>query len=86
MNIQMEWKRQEGKYSSGEDLFLGKFVVGSAHYNSLRAKDDPRAYKASCALPGMERLNSIPYMTMDEAKEQAELRVRHWLKHAGVSE
>lgn len=84
--IKMEWKQQSGKYENRENLILGNFVVGSAHYNSLRSKDDPRAYKASCLLPGMERLNSMQFMTLEEAKQAAEDRVSHWLKHAGLSE
>lgn len=81
-----KWEMQTGKYASGEDLIIGDYTVGSAYYNSLRSKDDPRAYRANCLLPGMERLNSMQFMTLEEAKQAAEDRVSHWLKHAGLSE
>jgi hypothetical protein len=81
----MKWERQTGPYQTGEDLVLGKIAVASAYYNGLRSRDDNKAYKAVCTLPGMERFNNVQYLTLEKAKEAAETRVRTWLSGAGLS-
>ena len=74
----MEWKNDTRPYSSGENLYLGKWLVGGYHFDSARSRDDPNKYVATCRLPGIK--DSLGYFkTGDEAKVKAEFAVTLWL-------
>lgn len=77
------WKKQTGKYESGDALSLGKVIVGTAHYSSLRSKDDPLAYKSTVLLPGIKSPEGS-FATLEEAKAETERRVKVWLTWVGA--
>lgn len=74
----MEWKNDTRKYASGKLLCLGKWVVGGAHYDSCRSKDDPKKYDATCELPGIKKLLGH-FVSSEEAQAAVERAVKHWL-------
>lgn len=73
----MKWVRNETKFISGDRLFVGKWNVGGIHYNSLRAKNDPKKWKATCRLPGIKQ-NLGDYESEEEAKTELIKVVDHW--------
>lgn len=78
-----EWKQNTGQYSSGEILFVGKWAIGGYHWDGMRSKDNPNAYKATCKLPGIKTdLGNFP--TADEAKQKAEVAASHWFKNCNL--
>jgi len=79
--MNMKWEKSTLQYTSGENLFLGKWRVGGIHYNSLKSKDDPLKYKATCRLPGIKD-DLGHFEDEDKAKSIVEFAVDHWIKGA----
>ena len=79
----MNWKISKAKYISGEDLFLGRIRVGSAHYDGMTPKGSDEKYRAGCILPGMLSMTEH-FKTIEEAKSCVEAYVAKWLEHAGL--
>lgn len=82
--MKLEWKTATGKYESGQNLFMGRVKVGTAHYSGMRSKGDPLAHACSCVLPGLKPINDR-YVTIEEAKARVELAVEAWLEAAGLA-
>jgi hypothetical protein len=80
---EMKWEQDTRPYSSGVILFLGKWKVGGAYYNSCRSKDDPNKYEAKCYLPGIKDTLDY-YTTEDEAKKRVEEAVKHWIDKSEI--
>ena len=79
--IDMEWKESTAKYTTGENLFLGRWKVASAYYDGTSANSENK-WAAACALPGIkDRLGHFD--TIETAKKTAEEAVVFWLKRAG---
>ena len=78
----IEWNRRNGQYTA---LNLGKWRVGSVYLDSMRSKDDPLVYAATCRLPGIKD-DLGRYATELEAKQRVEGAVAHWLRGSGIVE
>lgn len=65
-----------------DDLWLGKIIIGSVWCNSMRSKDSPVDYCASCVLPGVGIRGKFP--SMEKAKEAVEYTVAKWFKKTGL--
>lgn len=71
------WEKQTGKYASGEQLRIGKVIVGSAGYDPIGPKSDPNKYNCHCLLPGIKQA-AERYATLEEAKARLERMVNTW--------
>ena len=81
----MKWEICHRQYESGSRLFLGKWEVGTTHYDSCWTKNDPFAYIAACNLPRIKsRLDN--YKTEEEAKKRVERAVKYWIEKAELRE
>ena len=80
----MIWEHDNRQYTSGEILKLGKWIVGTAYYDSGRSRDDPCKYAAKCSLPGI-KLNLGFFESSEEAKARVERAVNHWIEHAELN-
>jgi hypothetical protein len=85
VEIKLEWRHWSGQYTDREDLYLGKWKVGSAFFNGTRPKDDPLTHSSTCHLPGLKE-DLGHYATLSEAQVRVESAVRHWLAKAGIAE
>jgi hypothetical protein len=79
----MKWEKDIREYTAGSILILGEWNVGSAYYNSFRAKDDPLKYAATCSLPGIKKVLGY-YATEQEAKDRVEVTVKYWISKSGI--
>jgi hypothetical protein len=66
-------QQSDGSYKA----YVGKWVVGTAHYSSCTSRDDPNKYRISCLLPGL-LLKRTAFPTIDEAKTHLEVVVTYW--------
>lgn len=41
------WKTDTQKYSNGRSLYIGKIKVTGYHYDEMRSRNDPKAYKVT---------------------------------------
>ena len=74
----MEWKTDTRQYTSGSNLYLGKWAVGGSHYDSSRSREDPKKNRATCRLPGI-KLELGCFETDAEARLTVEQAVNYWL-------
>ena len=75
MNIQ--WRKNTGRFSSGESAFLGKWRVGGYSYSVTARKGDPNVWDPHCRLPWVNR-DYPAVATEEEARNRVERLVRHW--------
>lgn len=78
--MKLTWEAQREKYSSGERLKLGPFVVGGYHWHGS-SQDSDKPYRVTCRLPGMKEVLG------DEAgiassRRRLEKAVYHWITRA----
>ena len=76
--IEVTWVKNNSIYENGELCKVGKY-----NYNSLRSRDDPKAYRATCRLPGVKE-NLGDYETENAAKNRVDNAVRYWFAQAGM--
>ena len=75
------WEQQTHQYAQGYDAKVGKWIVGSVAFDSLRTKGSKAVHKARCRLPGIkESLGN--YEHESEARERVERAVAHWFREA----
>lgn len=74
----MEWTNDIRKFSSGKILLLGKWNVASVFYDGCRSKDDPKAYRVTCSLPGI-KTDLGNFENESEAMIKVEEAVRYWV-------
>lgn len=77
----LRWERMQARYSSGEAAFLGKWLVGGWHWNSLAGASDPRKYRATLDLPGMKDVIGS-YERAEDARARVEFAVGRWIEGA----
>ena len=75
--IEVTWVEDEAGYGYGKMCKVGKWVVGGYHHNSLRSRDDPKVYQATCRLPGVKN-NLGDFETENAAKNRVDNAVRYW--------
>ena len=75
MNIQ--WRTNTGRYSSGESAFLGKWKIGGYSYSVMARKDDPNVWDPYCRLPGGDR-NYPAVATEEDARNEVARLIHHW--------
>lgn len=74
--MKFTWKRKEGRYQNGENLYLGAWIVGSVDW-SPTSRSGPN-YEVWCSLPGIR--DQLPGSdSQDDAKRVLEKAVHHWL-------
>lgn len=82
MKPKCEFKPAEGIWVSGEDCFVGRWVVGNAAWNCGKSKGAEGVdYRATCKLPGL-KANLGAYATMEEAKARIVRAVEFWFEGA----
>ena len=81
--MEIEWLKQQTRYSDSHVCMLGKWIVGSVYYDGMVTKGDPCVYKATCLLPGIKDILGH-YQSREEAKAVVEKSVMHWAKNAGL--
>lgn len=78
--MEKTWKPARGKYTCGEELWIGKIPVAS-WFNPVRSKGDPTAYRAQIDLPGIAmKKDRIEADSADEIKARIERVVDTWFK------
>lgn len=74
--MKFTWKRREGLYRNGDELYLGPWVVGSVVWHPSNSSG--KKYLVWCRLPGI--CDKLPDSdSQDEAKKTLEKAVHHWL-------
>lgn len=74
--MKFTWRRKEGRYQNGENLYLGTWIVGSVDWSST-SRSGPN-YAVRCNLPGIR--DQLPGSDSQvEAKKRLEKAVQHWL-------
>ncbi|QHJ80326.1 MAG: hypothetical protein [Bacteriophage sp.] len=74
--MKLTWKRKQGLYQSGENLYLGAWIVGSVGWSPTSRSG--QNYEVCCHLPGIR--DHLPWSdSQDEAKRTLEKAVQHWL-------
>lgn len=68
-----------GRFVSGEKLVAGPIKLAEASYNGVRAKGDPKSYRAVVLLPGLKTSHFVGE-SLEEVKTYAERAVRDWFK------
>ena len=78
------WKKTEGRFTTGEVLWLGNYAVAKVFYSSFTSRGDDRPYKVEVLLPGIKvRDEANKFKDTDEAKRTAEAVVETWFKRVG---
>ena len=73
-----QWKKQTGRFQSGERYVVGKIVVGHYNYASV-SRGEPSAWDSHMALPGFGT-PTTRHASEDEAKQRIERAFETWLK------
>ena len=73
------WGKNSNRYSSGEDLSVGKVIVGGWFYDACSSKDEVNRYRINTTLPSY-----VPkitrFATSEEAKAALEAFTERWFK------
>lgn len=81
--LKLEYLESPGRYSQGNDAFLGKWRVGWVGWDSMLSRDDPNKYKATCNLSGIREVLGY-FETEEEAKARLLKAVEAWVSGAGL--
>lgn len=73
----MLWTTDKRSHVVGQIAHLGPWCVGTTHYDGLLPRHATNRFRATCLLPGMNKLTW--YETEEQAKEQVNQMVRSWL-------
>lgn len=76
------WKREQGQYLTYENLYLGKWKIGSVYSDGCTSKSDPNKIAVRCCLPGIKE-SLGKYETEEQGKAKLEQVAKYWLKEAG---
>lgn len=78
--MKKEWVVPKRYRGAGEDLYIGKVLVGS-WYCPLGAKGEVTKYRAQLNLPGLHmRDDSVDFPDAEQAKARLERAVDTWFK------
>ena len=77
------WLDSPGRYSNGEDAFLGRWRIGRITWDATTKRSDPNKWRATAALPGIKE-NLGNFETSEEAKQKLAKAVEVWMAGAGV--
>ena len=84
-DLKLTWKRNTGKYASGETAYLGKWPVFSTCWDSCNSKDAKDKIKLYCKLPGIKPdLGNFP--DWPDAKKKADSVIVHWIEGLDLKE
>lgn len=80
----MAWEKNNARYVCGENLRLGKWIIGGWHHEAPRKGEGEgeACYAVVCHLPGI-RSHLGHRDSQEAAKTLLETAVKHWL--AGLS-
>lgn len=82
--LNFNWKRKTGMYQNGESLYLGRIIVGTYDWNSLRPKTEPKDktkdYQGHSILP--QRDKRVYGSTIEEVRKNVEYQVTIWFNEA----
>lgn len=73
----MAWEQSKGRYVSGENYRLGKWVVGGWHHDATLPRGSTAIYAVTCAMPGI-RTESGHRDTKEGARALLEAAVKQW--------
>lgn len=74
----MAWEDSKGRYVSGENYRLGKWVVGGWHYDAMLPREATATFAVTCTLPGI-RTELGHRETREAARRLLETAVEQWL-------
>lgn len=74
----LTWVSQESKYTSSNDLYLGKWKIGSVYYTGSQPKNSPQII-AICLLPGIKKELGY-FKNEDDAIKKIHYAVDYWLE------
>lgn len=77
----LQWKKTPGRYAYGDDLYLGRWKVGSAGYDGTQSKGSPEKYFAQSRLPGL-KAHLGNFDTLEGAKTKVEYATQMWIEGA----
>lgn len=77
------WQDSPGRYSNGEDAFLGRWRIGRIGWDPIVKRDDPKKWRTTTTLPGIKE-NLGNFETAEEARERLAKAVEVWLVGAGM--
>jgi hypothetical protein len=80
----IEWKNVTGKYSSGEDGFLGKWCVATVGWDGVNRTNDK--WIVFLHLPGLKSRLKQQYKEIEDAKKRAQQAVDNWIKESTLVE
>ena len=82
MKPECSFRKAEGMFASGEDCFVGTWLVGNAAWNGNKSKGDVgKDYRATCRLPGIKP-DLGAFATIEDAKARIVRAVEHWFARA----
>lgn len=75
------WKKETGRFSSGESGFRGKIELFSYFYDASRSKSiaEMPPWKLKCNIPGI-KADLGNFQDGESCKQKAEAVFEHWLK------
>jgi len=73
--MKLTWKRKISRHANGEDLYAGRWVIGSVNWSCL-SRSGPN-YDVTCLLPGI-KTHLTGNDSIEEAKKTLERAVGHW--------
>jgi len=77
----MRWEKTQGRYATGETLFVGFFALGEVHWGTRTQGEDAPPWDAHSVTGARKRR-----LEWDEAKAWVEEEARKFLKRAGLVE
>ena len=84
MKIEFRWEQKKGKYVSGLDLFVAKWLVGSVCWDPSNVRDDAGdslPWAARTILPGLKaHLGNFKHDK--DAQRRVEKSVQYWFDTA----
>ena len=82
--MNFKWSPKTQPYATGEDLYLGKWRVGSYYYDSMKGQNEKDKYSVDMMLPGI-RNHQGSFAKIADAKAMAEKVVKYWFVNADLA-
>lgn len=79
----LTWKSSDWQYVTGENAYLGSWVVGSVIWDGMVSKGEKKFWKVHIALPKIQ-IKRTHFEHRETAKRYLTMAVRYWFKKAGM--